>query len=84
MRRLFSIALLSASIGFAQTYDVVIRNGHIIDGTGSPWYAGDIGIRAGRSPPSGDLEDAAGHGAPSTRVAWWWPRDSSTCWANPS
>jgi dihydroorotase/N-acyl-D-amino-acid deacylase len=29
-------------------YDVVIRNGHIIDGTGSPWYAGDIAIRDGR------------------------------------
>src|SRR5580700_1476699 len=29
-------------------YDVVIRNGKIIDGTGSPWFAGDIGIRDGR------------------------------------
>src|SRR6476660_2019109 len=29
-------------------YDVVIRNGHIVDGTGSPWYAGDIAIRDGR------------------------------------
>ncbi|MFI5128080.1 MAG: hypothetical protein ACHQJX_14775, partial [Candidatus Acidiferrales bacterium] len=28
-------------------FDVVIRNGHIIDGTGSPWYSGDIGIRDG-------------------------------------
>ena len=26
-------------------YDLVIRNGHVIDGTGSPWYAADIGIR---------------------------------------
>jgi hypothetical protein len=24
-------------------FDVVIANGHIIDGTGSPWYSGDIG-----------------------------------------
>ncbi len=29
-------------------YDLVIRNGHIVDGTGSPWYAGDIAIRDGR------------------------------------
>jgi dihydroorotase/N-acyl-D-amino-acid deacylase len=28
-------------------YDLIIRNGHIIDGTGSPWYSGDIGIRDG-------------------------------------
>lgn len=32
----------------AQDLDVIIRNGHIIDGTGSPWYAGDVGIAKGR------------------------------------
>ena len=36
-------------------YDIVIRNGHIIDGTGSPWYAGDIGIRDGRIAAIGNL-----------------------------
>jgi len=29
-------------------FDLVIANGHIIDGTGSPWYSGDVGIRDGR------------------------------------
>jgi dihydroorotase/N-acyl-D-amino-acid deacylase len=37
---------------YAQTtaagFDIVITNGHIIDGTGSPWYSGDIGIRDGK------------------------------------
>src|SRR5579862_272471 len=28
-------------------FDIVITNGRIIDGTGSPWYSGQIGIRAG-------------------------------------
>ncbi len=32
----------------APTYDIVIRNGHVIDGTGSPWYAADIAIKDGR------------------------------------
>jgi N-acyl-D-amino-acid deacylase len=41
-------------------YDVVIRNGHIIDGTGSPWYAGDIGIRDGHIAAIGDLSRAHG------------------------
>ncbi|MFZ3246239.1 MAG: D-aminoacylase [Candidatus Acidiferrales bacterium] len=41
-------------------YDVVIRNGHIIDGTGSPWYAGDIGIRDGHIAAIGDLSHAHG------------------------
>ena len=36
-------------------YDVIIRNGHIIDGTGSPWYSGDIAIRDGRIAAIGDL-----------------------------
>jgi N-acyl-D-amino-acid deacylase len=26
-------------------YDLVIRNGRIIDGTGSPWYRGDVAVR---------------------------------------
>jgi N-acyl-D-amino-acid deacylase len=39
-------------------YDVLIRNGHIIDGTGSPWYSGDIGIRDGRLAAIGDLAGA--------------------------
>jgi N-acyl-D-aspartate/D-glutamate deacylase len=39
-------------------YDIVIRNGHIIDGTGSPWYAGDIGIRDGRIAAIGNLSRA--------------------------
>ncbi|HEV2387345.1 MAG TPA: D-aminoacylase [Candidatus Acidoferrales bacterium] len=37
------------------SFDVVIRNGHIIDGTGSPWYSGDIGIRGGQIAAIGNL-----------------------------
>ncbi|HMB42538.1 MAG TPA: D-aminoacylase [Luteimonas sp.] len=40
-------------------YDVVIRNGHIIDGTGSPWYAADVGIRGGRIVAIGRLDAAS-------------------------
>jgi dihydroorotase/N-acyl-D-amino-acid deacylase len=36
-------------------YDIIIRNGRIIDGTGSPWYSGDIGIRDGRIAAIGFL-----------------------------
>ncbi|MGC2496218.1 MAG: D-aminoacylase [Acidobacteriaceae bacterium] len=39
----------------AQPFDIVIVHGHIIDGTGSPWYSGDIGIRAGHIAAIGDL-----------------------------
>ena len=42
------LASLSQGQTPAQPYDIVITNGHIIDGTGSPWYSGDIGIRDGK------------------------------------
>ena len=32
----------------AQRYDLVIRNGRVIDGTGNPWYYADIAIKNGR------------------------------------
>jgi N-acyl-D-amino-acid deacylase len=43
-----------------QHYDVIIRNGHIIDGTGSPWYRADLGIRDGRIAAIGRLDNAVG------------------------
>jgi N-acyl-D-amino-acid deacylase len=39
-------------------YDLVITHGRIIDGTGSPWYSGDIGIRDGRIAAIGNLSAA--------------------------
>ena len=48
MKTILSLALLFAPGLFAQQYDLVIRNGHVIDGTGSPWYSGDVAIRDGR------------------------------------
>ena len=39
----------------AQPFDLVITNGHIVDGTGSPWYSGDLGIRDGKVAAIGNL-----------------------------
>jgi N-acyl-D-amino-acid deacylase len=39
-------------------FDLVITNGHIVDGTGSPWYSGDVGIRGGKIAAIGNLSDA--------------------------
>ena len=30
------------------TYDILIRNGRIVDGTGAPWYYADVAISNGR------------------------------------
>lgn len=44
-------------------FDVVIRNGRIVDGSGNPWFRGDVGIQGARiawigkiSPNAGKLE----------------------------
>ena len=42
----------------ANEYDLIIRNGHIIDGAGNPWYAADVGLRGDRIAAIGDLHDA--------------------------
>ncbi len=34
--------------GQEPAFDLIIRGGHIVDGTGNPWFAGDIGIRSDR------------------------------------
>src|SRR5712671_5144154 len=60
--------LASAPRAQAPTYDLLIKNGRIIDGTGSPWYRGDLAVRgdtiAGIAPridaPATRVIDAAG------------------------
>jgi dihydroorotase/N-acyl-D-amino-acid deacylase len=61
----FVFLLLANGWGMAQTaavssplFDVIIRNGHIVDGTGSPWYGADIAIQSGRIARIGFLPTA--------------------------
>jgi N-acyl-D-amino-acid deacylase len=43
----FAFCVIAAAAASAQdpTYDAVIRNGKVIDGTGNPWFSGDVAIR---------------------------------------
>jgi dihydroorotase/N-acyl-D-amino-acid deacylase len=66
MRKAIAVSVLAACIAGlwmvraqgGRPYDIVIRSGRIIDGTGSPWSSGDIGIREGRIAAIGRLEEA--------------------------
>ncbi len=42
-------------------YDLVITGGRVVDGSGAPWFAADVGIRGDRIARIGDL-----HAAPAT------------------
>jgi dihydroorotase/N-acyl-D-amino-acid deacylase len=53
----FGLIRCGAQAASVPAYDIVIHNGHVIDGTGSPWYAADIAIRDGRIAAIGRLGD---------------------------
>jgi len=58
---LFLLALVPAlplSAAAQQPYDLVIRNGRVLDGTGVPWYYADVAISGDRIAAVGDLEGA--------------------------
>jgi N-acyl-D-aspartate/D-glutamate deacylase len=41
-------------------YDLLIRNGRVLDGDGTPWFAADLGVRGDRIIAVGNLRDARG------------------------
>ncbi len=64
MRLSFLVAACCVCMSFAHSqadispFDVLILNGRIVDGTASPWYSADIGIRDGRIAAIGKLQEA--------------------------
>ncbi len=50
----------SGAASAGENYDLLIRNGHIIDGTGNPWFAGDVAVSGDRIAAVGDLREAHG------------------------
>src|SRR3954471_7095438 len=47
-------------LGQEPSFDLIIRGGRIVDGTGNPWFAGDVGIRGERITAVGSLAGAKG------------------------
>ena len=59
---LLLLALLSAGLLPGQTnrFDVLITGAKVVDGTGGPWFYGDVGIRGDSIAALGLLSNASG------------------------
>ena len=51
------VALYATARGTA-VFDVVLRGGRVVDGTGAPWFPADVGLRGGRIAAVGRLDGA--------------------------
>jgi len=57
MKQLIFFLLLTQSV-FSQQYDILIRNGKIIDGTSNSWYYADVAVKDGKIISIGKLSQA--------------------------
>jgi N-acyl-D-amino-acid deacylase len=58
MRILIVIFSCCPAFLLAQTYDILFKGGKIIDGTGNPWYYGDVAVKSGKIAAIGKLAEA--------------------------
>ena len=65
------------------TFDVLIRNARVLDGTGNPWYRADVGIRGDRIAAVGALGGARAATVVDAQDAMS-PRGSSTSTRTPA
>lgn len=64
-KKSFYIAIVFILIGFAKyssandllSYDIIISNGRVVDGSGNPWFLADIGIKDDRIVKIGNLDE---------------------------
>ncbi|MBN8649784.1 MAG: D-aminoacylase [Cytophagales bacterium] len=53
----FCLAIVCCAVQ-AQTYDLIILNGKVVDGSGNPWYYADVAIQNGKVVRVGNLKVA--------------------------
>ena len=56
---LFAISLAVVAAQPAQRFDLLIRNGKIVDGTANPWFYGDVALKGDRIVQIGRVEGKA-------------------------
>ena len=58
-RSLFTTILLSCSLSDAADYDLIVRHGEVLDGTGSPAIRADVAVKNGRIAALGAVSGTA-------------------------
>lgn len=56
----FSLFVVTLGCSENEAYDILIKNGRILDGSGEPFYIGSVGINADTIAAVGKLENAKG------------------------
>lgn len=57
MIKTFVLLACAAGLVPAASYDLLIRDARVVDGTGNPWFRANVGIREGRIAAVGRLAD---------------------------
>lgn len=60
LRKSYLLLLATCFCSFGQQYDLIIKNGHIVDGSGNPWYASDLAIKSGEIAGIGFFQASEG------------------------
>lgn len=55
MKTLLSLLVAVSSLAYAQDVDILLKGGKIVDGSGNPWYYGDVAIKGGKIVQLGRL-----------------------------
>src|ERR1700720_1469246 len=55
-----TVAIAATTGAQTPAYDLVIRNGKIVDGTGSPWFHGDLAVKGAKIAAIGKIGPASG------------------------
>ncbi|HUE74771.1 MAG TPA: D-aminoacylase [Pirellulaceae bacterium] len=55
-----SALLLPRRCAAEEAFEIVLQGGRIVDGSGAPWYRGDLGIRDGKIAKIGHIDAADG------------------------
>lgn len=58
LRQWFSLVAFCVTAG-AQDYDLLIRNGRVLDGSGNPWFNADVAVKNGRIQRAGGIPPGA-------------------------